>query len=163
VALVASSAAMIVRAARSTARPERRWWIVWAGAFAASIVLIAILTALAWPRPAVQASLEPTAAAFVPAPVAGPASAPVPAPVPRPGAGPPPRARPRAGPGPSPGPGPRARARRRPGPRRAKARAHEAARGKSARPRKTRGRAGPRTRPEAELLQTRVTPHRHQV
>jgi hypothetical protein len=84
VALVASGPATIAPAARSDSRPARRWWMLWAVASAASIALLAIITMLVWPRPAVQASLEPTAPAFVPASVPAPGPIPSPPPVPAP-------------------------------------------------------------------------------
>jgi hypothetical protein len=58
-----------------------RWAFLWATASAATIALIALVVMLAWPRPTVQARVEPTAPAFVPAPVAAPVAAPVVAPV----------------------------------------------------------------------------------
>jgi cytoskeletal protein RodZ len=73
VALVASGPQAIVPASPPAAPPRRHWSMLWAVASAASIVLVAIVAMMAWPRPSVQASMEPTAPTFVPEPVTAPA------------------------------------------------------------------------------------------
>ncbi len=76
VALVASSPKALLPAPRPEPRRPGRLRLVWAAASAASIALIAVLGMLAWPRPSVQARIEPTAPAFIPPPVSEPIARP---------------------------------------------------------------------------------------
>jgi hypothetical protein len=80
VGLVAAGPQTIVPAGQTRQHRGRRWGpIVWAAASAAAIALVSILTMVAWPRPAVKASLETPVPAFVPAPVLAPVADAVPA------------------------------------------------------------------------------------
>jgi hypothetical protein len=70
--LVAADPQTVVATAPAEPRRRRRRALLWAGASAASIALLAIITMLAWPRPDEQARLELTAPPLVTAPVAAP-------------------------------------------------------------------------------------------
>jgi|SRR5579872_2908954 len=78
VAIVSSRRQELVPVAEPAPASRGRWALLWATASAAAIALIALVGVLAWPRPSVQARVEPTAPAFVPAPVTMPTVAPVP-------------------------------------------------------------------------------------
>jgi hypothetical protein len=82
VVLVSSGPQELVPIAEPPPASRGRWAFLWATAAAATIALIALVGMLAWPHPSVQARIEPTAPAFVPAPVTAPPQAPVVTPAP---------------------------------------------------------------------------------
>ena len=79
VALVAAGPQTVVPAPQAERRGGRRGPILWAAASAAAIALLTIVTLVAWPQPAIQATLEPPASPFVPARVITPAADAMPA------------------------------------------------------------------------------------